>query len=531
MERRQFMQRAAAIAAGAVTAARHAHAQPASASPGLEDPALDQLRRAMAAGERTARSVVELYLERIATLDRSGPRLNSVIEINPDALDIADALDRERRAGVVRGPLHGVPVLIKDNIATADRMQTTAGSLALVDARPSRDAFIVERLRASGAVLLGKANLSEWANFRSSKSTSGWSSRGGLTRNPYALDRNACGSSSGSAVAVAANLCAVAIGTETDGSIICPSTRNGIVGIKPTVGLLSRSGIIPISETQDTAGPMARTVADAALLLGALTGVDGADGATRAGSGRALTDYTPFLKPDALSGARIGVMRNYFGFDARVDAIVEEAIRAMAAAGAHIVDPANLPTRGQFNAAEFEVMLYEFKAGIDAYLGGLGPASAMQTLGDLIAFNEAHAREVMPYFRQELFLRAQEKGPLTDRAYRDAKDKARRLTRDEGLDLVFRRHRIDALVAPSGGTAWLTDLVNGDSGTGGSSGPAAVSGYPSITVPAGFIHGLPVGVSFIGPAWSEGRLIGLAHAYEQSTQARRAPAFLPTAAV
>jgi amidase len=424
-----------------------------------------------------------------------------------------------------------VPILVKDNIDTADRMRTTAGSLALVDSRPLRDAFIIERLRASGAVLLGKTNLSEWANFRSSKSTSGWSSRGGLTRNPYALDRNACGSSSGSAVAVAASLCAAAVGTETDGSIICPSTRNGIVGIKPTVGLLSRSGIIPIAEAQDTAGPMARTVRDAAILLGALTGVDHRDEATRAGSGKALTDYRPFLKVEALSGARIGVMRNFLGFDARVDAIVEDAVRAMKSAGAAIVDPASLPTRGQYGDAEFQVLLYEFKAGIGSYLAGLGPSAPMKSLGDLIAFNEAHAREVMPYFGQETFIRAQEKGPLTEKAYLDARAKARRLTRTEGLDAVLRTHRLDAIVAPSGGTAWLTDLVNGDSGTGGSSGPAAVSGYPSVTVPAGVIRGLPVGVSFIGPAWSEGTLLGLAYAFEQFTQARKAPAFLLTASL
>ncbi len=530
MERRDFLQRAA-LAGGAVLAARQTPAQTTAGAFPVEEQAVAALQEAMTAGHVTARGVTEAYLQRIAAIDRSGPRLNSVIEVNSDALDMAEQLDRERASGAVRGPLHGIPVLIKDNIDTADRMKTTAGSLALVDARPIRDAFIVERLRASGAVLLGKTNLSEWANFRSTKSTSGWSGRGGLTRNAYALDRNACGSSSGSAVAVSASLCAVAIGTETDGSIICPSARNGTVGIKPTVGLLSRGGIIPISSTQDTAGPMARTVADAAVLLGALTGVDSRDTATAPSAGRALTDYSSSLRDDALKGARIGVLRNFLGADARVDAIVQEAIVALKAAGAVVVDPANLPTRGQFGQAEFELMLYEFKDGINGYLAGLGDAAPMKTLGDLIAFNEANAADEMPYFGQEIFIQAQAKGPLTEKAYRNARVKARRLSRAEGLDVVFRQHRIDALIAPSGGTAWLTDLINGDSGTGGSSGPAAVSGYPSITVPAGTIFGLPVGLSFIGPAWSEATLIGLAYAFEQATHARRAPAFLPSALV
>jgi amidase len=530
MERRHFLQRAA-MAGGALLAARTAQGQLATASFAFADATVASLQQAMTTGSTTARLVTEAYLARIAAVDRSGPRLNSVIEVNPDALDIAERRDRERAAGTVHGPLHGIPVLIKDNIDTADRMKTTAGSLALLDARPQQDAFIVERLRASGAVLLGKTNLSEWANFRSSRSTSGWSARGGLTRNPYALDRNACGSSSGSGVAVAADLCAVAIGTETDGSIICPSTRNGIVGIKPTVGLLSRSGIIPISATQDTAGPMARTVADAATLLGALTGADPRDAATKASLGRAEVDYRRHLRADGLEGARIGVLRNFFGVDARVDAIVEEALVAMRSAGAEIVDPANLATRGQFGEAEFELMLYEFKAGINAYLAGLGEAAPVKTLGDLIAFNEANAATEMPYFGQEIFIQAQARGPLSEKAYVDARRKARRLSRTEGLDATFRTHRVDALVAPSGGTAWLTDLINGDSGTGGSSGPAAVSGYPSITVPAGFIFGLPVGVSFVGPAWSEPTLIACAYAFEQATNARRAPDFRASALV
>ena len=490
---------------------------------------VDDLRRALETGQLTARALTQSYLRRIDAVDRQGAGVNSVIELNPDALEIAERLDIERKAGRVRGPLHGIPVLIKDNIDTADRMKTTAGSLALVDAHPLLDAGIVGRLREAGAVLLGKTNLSEWANFRSDNSTSGWSGRGGLTRNPYALDRNACGSSSGSGAAAAASLCAVAVGTETDGSIICPSSRCGLVGIKPTVGLVSRSGIIPISATQDTAGPMARTVADAATLLQVLAGPDQRDPATK---GQTLAqDYRQYLQPDALQGKRIGVMRNFFGFDARVDALMEAAIKAIEAAGATIVDKANLPTKGQFGDAEMQILLHEFKAGVREYLTTLGPSAPMKTLADLIAFNEAHAKDELPYFGQELFIKAQAKGPLTDKVYLSAKAKAERLSRTEGLDRVFALKKVDAQLAPSGGPAWLTDLVNGDYGTGGSSGPAAVSGYTSITVPAGFVRGLPVGVSFIGPAWSEARLIGIAYAYEHATKMRRAPQFLPSALV
>lgn len=529
MERRHFLQRAA-LAGGAALAPRSTTA--AQAVPDafdFEESTVAALQERLTAGALSARQLTEAYLARIAAVDRSRPRLNSVIEVNPDALDLADASDRARAAGSVRGPLHGIPVLIKDNIDTADRMKTTAGSLAMVDARPLRDAFIVERLRSAGAVLLGKTNLSEWANFRSGDSTSGWSGRGGLTRNPYALDRNACGSSTGSGVAVSANLCAVAIGTETDGSIICPSSRNGIVGIKPTVGLWSRSGIIPIAASQDTAGPMARTVADAVALLGPLTGVDARDAATRGQQAR--DDYRHCLRADGLAGRRVGVLRNYMGFDGRVDAIVEEAIAAMRAAGAEVVDPTDLPTRGQFGQAEYEVLLYEFKDGLNAYLRTLGESAPMKTLADLIAFNEANASREMPYFGQDTFIRAQAKGPLTEQAYLEAREKARRLSRVEGLDAVFTTHRVDAVIAPSGGPAALTDLVNGDYSTGGSSQPAAVSGYPSITVPAGFVMGLPVGLSFVGPAWSEERLIAMAYAYERATNVRRAPRFLPTAPV
>lgn len=543
MQRREFLQRAA-LGGGAVSIASgltpEAHAdsapgqggQPVAPAPDdVAERGVADLQQAMRDGRLTSRQITQAYLRRIDAIDRQGSRLNSVIEINPDALDLAEHLDAERRTGALRGPLHGIPVLIKDNIDTADRMRTTAGSLAMVDARPLRDAFIVTRLRSAGAVILGKTNLSEWANFRSSESTSGWSGRGGLTRNPYALDRNACGSSSGSAVAVAASLCAVAVGTETDGSIICPSTRNGLVGIKPTVGLVSRSGIIPISATQDTAGPMARTVADAAALLSVLAGVDAGDAATRAPAMPPLRDYALALQPRGLQGRRIGVMRNFFGFDKRVDALMEDVVVALKAADAVVVDPTPLATRGQFGDAELELMLHEFKAGINAYLAGLGAAAPMKTLGDLIAFNEAHAKEEMPYFGQELFMRAQAKGPLTDKAYLAAKARARRLSRTEGLDKVFRTHRLDAVIAPSGGPAWLTDLVNGDYGTGGSSGPAAVSGYPNITVPAGLVRGLPIGVSFIGPAWSEFELIAIAYAFEQETGLRRPPEYRASADV
>ncbi|HTV01589.1 MAG TPA: amidase [Luteitalea sp.] len=539
MHRRDFLTRAAvggtALAASPLSAAPLDASSPqvrvprASIDVGGEvlERSVDDLLQAMQSGSLTARAATQAYLRRIDAIDRQGPAVNSVIELNPDALDHAEVLDRERAAGQLRGPLHGIPVLVKDNIDTADRMKTTAGSLALVEARPLQDAGLIVRLRAAGAVILGKTNLSEWANFRSNDSTSGWSGRGGLTRNPYALDRNACGSSSGSGSAAAASLCAVAVGTETDGSIICPSGRNGLVGLKPTVGLVSRSGIIPISATQDTAGPMTRTVADAAVLLGAIAGTDPRDEATT--GARVAADYRAFLQMNALTGKRIGVMRNFFGFDRRVDAMMEETIREIEKAGATIVDKANLETRGQFGEAERLILHYEFKAGVAAYLATLGPGAPMKTLADLIAFNESHAREEMPYFGQDIFIAAEAKGPLTDKAYLDAKARARRLSRTEGLDKTLGGQKLDALIAPSGGPAWLTDLVNGDSGTGGSSGPAAVAGYPSITVPMGFIRGLPVGVSFIGPAWSEGPLLGMAYAYEQRTKARRAPEYLPSA--
>jgi amidase len=494
----------------------------------LDEKTIAELQEAIKSGSLTARSIAEKYLSRIAAIDKQGPRLNSVIEINPDALSIADALDAERKAKGPRGPLHGIPVLLKDNIDTADRMATTAGSMALEGSIAQRDAFIVQRLREAGAVILGKTNLSEWANFRSTRSTSGWSGRGGLTRNPYVLDRNPCGSSSGSGVAVSANLCSVAIGTETDGSIVCPATTNGIVGIKPTLGLVSRSGIIPIAHSQDTAGPMARTVADAAILLGAIVGVDPRDYITQESNGKSHTDYTRFLDPNGLQGARIGVARRYFGFNNEVDRLMNDAIDAMKRAGATIIDPVNLAPPKEYEESELEVLLYEFKHDLNKYLSELGPKAPFHSLKEIIEFNEKNRSREMPYFGQELFLKAEAKGPLTSPDYLKALEKNRRLSRKEGIDAVIAKDRLDAIVAPTGGPSWTTDLVNGDHYTGGSSTPAAVAGYPTISVPAGFIHGLPVGVSFFGAAYSEPMLIKLAYAFEQATRHRRSPGFLPT---
>ena len=486
------------------------------------------LQSRMTTGALTSRALTAAYLARIDAVDRAGPLLNSVIETNPDALAIADARDAERRAGTVRGPLHGIPVLIQDNIDSADQMQTTAGSLALVGRPALRDAFIVQRLRDAGAVLLGKTNLSEWANFRSTRSTSGWSGRGGQTRHPFVLDRNPCGSSSGTGTAISANLAAIGIGTETDGSIICPSSICGLVGIKPTVGLWSRSGIIPISASQDTAGPMARTVADAAALLGALTGVDPRDQATAASAEHRTADYTTYLNAKALQGARIGVARNMAGFHPTTDAVFERAIDALRTAGAIIIDPANVPTVGMYDEAELQVLLYEFKAGVNAYLAERGATVAVGSLDEVIAFNRANASTAMPYFGQEQMERAQTMGSLRDASYQAALATCRRLSRDDGIDAIMREHTLDAIVAPSNGPSWPTDLINGDRYSGGNSSVAAVAGYPSITVPMGFADALPLGISFIGRGWSEGRLIGLAYAFEQATMARRAPRFLTT---
>ncbi len=526
--RRRFLQAGLLGCAAAATAAEPA-APPAAKPFDLEELGIAELQDGMKSGKYNARSLVERYRARIDEIDKQGPAVNAVIELNPEALEIADALDKERKDKGPRGPLHGVPIFIKDNIDTADKMATTAGSLAMVGAKPPKDAFIVERLRKAGAVLLGKTNLSEWANIRSSNSTSGWSGRGGLTRNPYALDRNPSGSSSGSAVAVAASLCAAAVGTETDGSIVSPSSVNGVVGLKPTVGLVSRSGIIPISHSQDTAGSMGRTVRDAAILLGALAAADADDKATKDGEDHVQSDYTKFLDADGLKGARIGVVRRLFGFSAAVDAVMEDALQAMQRQGATLVDPAIVPTLGRYNASEMTVFMYELKADLNAYLDRLGPGAPVRSLKEIIEFNRQNSKKEMPYFGQDLFLRAQEMGPLTDDEYKAAVERNHTLSRKEGIDAVMDREKLDALVAPTSGVAWVTDLIHGGGGRGGSSSAAAVAGYPHVTVPAGFVFGLPVGISFFGRAWSEPTLLKLAHAFEQATRARKPPRFPPTA--
>jgi amidase len=495
----------------------------------LDEIAIAQLRTGIASGRFTALSLVKRYLTRIEQIDRHGPRLNSVIELNPDALEIAKALDDGYKARGPRGPLHGVPILIKDNLDTHDRMHTTAGSLALAESVPPRDAFVVQKLRDAGAVILGKTNLSEWANFRSSHSTSGWSARGGQTRNPYALDRNPSGSSSGSAVAVAANLCSVAVGTETDGSILSPSSFNGIVGLKPTVGLVSRAGIIPIAHSQDTAGPMARTVADVAVLLGCLAGPDPRDAATAPAAERACHDYTQFLDPKALRGARLGVVREFFGFHDEVDKAMESVLTEIRSCGGVVIDPVPFPSRGKLSGPELEVLLYEFKADLNAYLASLGPNTPRRTLRAVIDFNIRNRDREMPYFGQDLFLKAEAKGPLSEQLYLDALAACRRLARDDGIDAAMDRYGLAALIAPTAGPAHVTDLVLGDHSLGDSTTPAAVAGYPSITVPAGQVHGLPIGLSFFGRAWSEPKLISLAFAFEQATKARKPPSFLATA--
>jgi amidase len=498
----------------------------------LTDVTIDQLQAKMRSGTYTARSIAEQYLARIDGMDQQGPAVNAIIELNPDALAIADALDSERKSKGPRGPLHGIPVLIKDNIATVDKMQTTAGSLALVDGAPPRDAFIAARLRAAGAVILGKTNLSEWANYRSTHSQSGWSGRGGQTRNPYALDRNPSGSSSGSAVAAAANFCTAAVGTETDGSIVSPSSCCSLVGLKPTVGLLSRSGIVPISHIQDTAGPICRTVRDAAIMLGAMAAVDPRDDATAAARGHVLQDYTTTLDPDGLKGARIGVARaHFFGYHAALDQAVESALAVMRHLGATIIDPANLVTTGQYDDAENEAMLYEFKADLNHYLSELGPSAHVRTLADIIAFNDAHRDTEMPFFRQELMVRAQAKGPLTTPAYVAARAKCTRLARAMGIDRTMTADRLDAIIVPTGAPPSPIDLVDGDgsiASAASSSTPAAVAGYPSITVPVGFVFGLPVGMSFIGRPFTEGLLLKFAYAYEQASPMRKPPEFKRT---
>lgn len=495
----------------------------------LDELTISQLQQGLATGSFTSKSLVKEYLERIDDVDKSGPAINSIIELNPDAQASAEALDRERKAKGSRGPLHGIPILIKDNIDTADRMMTTAGSLALLGSTPSQDAFIAKKLRDAGVVILGKTNLSEWANFRSTHSSSGWSGRGGQTKNPYVLDRNPCGSSSGSGAAAAANLCAGAVGTETDGSVVCPSSANSLVGIKPTLGLISRSGIIPIAHSQDTAGPMTRTVSDAAILLGALAGIDARDSATQSSQGKSHADYTKFLDKSSLRGARLGIARKFFGFNDHVDKQMNTLIEEMKKLGAVIIDPAEIPTSGQFDDSELEVLLFEFKADLNTYLAGLGPKAPVHSLKQIIEFNENNREREMPYFGQELFIRAEAKAPLTSKGYLNALQKNRRLSRTQGIDFVMRRHRLDALIAPTGGPAWPTDWLNGDHFTGGYSTASAVAGYPHITVPAGYVFGLPFGISFFGSAYSEPKLISLAYAFEQATNVRRRPQFLPTA--
>ncbi len=492
----------------------------------LDEVTIADLQAGMSSGKFSSRAITEKYLARIEEIDRRGPAVNSVLEINPEAHAIAESLDRERQGKKARGPLHGIPVLIKDNIDTADKMQTTAGSLALLGSRPSKDSFVTRKLREAGAVILGKTNLSEWANIRSSHSSSGWSGRGGQTKNPYVLDRNPCGSSSGSGAAVAANLCAAAIGTETDGSVVCPSSANGLVGIKPTLGLVSRSGIIPIAHSQDTAGPMTRTVWDAAILLTALAGVDPRDAPTGDSVGKTSTDYTKFLDPNGLKGARIGVARKYFGFNDAVDHFMEQVIDEIKKQGAVIVDPADLESHGKFDDTELTVLLYELKADLNIYLAGREPESQVHSLKEVIEFNDHNAEKEMPYFGQDLFIKAEAKGPLTSNEYLDALEANRRLSRREGIDGVMDKFHLEAILAPTGGPAWLTDLANGDHSSGGSSNAAAVAGYPNINVPAGFVFGMPIGISFFGRAWSEPTLLKLAYSFEQATKARRPPQFL-----
>ncbi len=492
----------------------------------LDEISISELRVQMASGRSTAESITESYLERIEALDRKGPALRSLIELNPDALPIARGLDEERKAKGPRGPLHGIPVLIKDNIDTADKMLTTAGSLALLGNPAVRDAFLAARLRAAGAIILGKTNLSEWANFRSTHSTSGWSGRGGQTKNPYSLNRNPCGSSSGSGAAIASNFAVVAVGTETDGSVVCPSSMCGIVGIKPTLGLISRSGIIPIAHSQDTAGPMARSVTDAAILLGALTGLDTRDEATAAHEGRSYQDYTRFLDPNGLRGMRIGVARQYLDTIPAVTKVMDECLALMKSAGAQIIDPVEFSKFEAWRDSETEVLLYEFKNDLNDYLGHRG--AAVKSLADCIAFNRLHAREEMPYFGQELMEQAQEKGPLSEKGYKAALSKNHRLTRKKGIDALLKQHNLDAITGPTAGPAWLTDWVNGDRVDSGCASPPAVAGYPHITVPAGFSFGLPLGISFFGAAWSEPKLIRIAYAFEQLRRARRKPDFAAT---
>jgi len=532
LSRRKFLGSAAVLGAASLAAPAFARPRfqhsPEDVKPfELDEVTVAELQDGMKSGKFTAHSLAQKYLDRIAEIDKQGPAINAIIELNPDALSIADALDAERKAKGPRGPLHGIPVLIKDNIGTADRMMTTAGSLALSGFTPAKDSGVARRLRESGAVILGKTNLSEWANFRSSHSSSGWSGRGGQTNNPYATDRNPCGSSSGSGAAASANLAAITVGTETDGSVVCPSSANGVVGIKPTVGLVSRAGIIPISHSQDTAGPICRTVADAAALLSALAGVDPDDAATRAPSRKASADYTTFLDRGGLRGARIGVVRKLFDFSEKLAPVMKAALDAMKNEGAVLVDPVEIGSLGKFDASENIVLQYEFKADLNKYLAQFSNAP-MHSLKEIIEFNDRNHDKELLYFGQDIMVHCEARGPLTDKVYLDALGKNHRLTRQQGIDAVMDQHKLDALIAPTAGPSWLTDLVNGDHDTGGSSSLAAVAGYPNINVPVGFVFGLPVGISFFGRAWSEPTLIKIAYGFEQATHFRKPPRFLRT---
>jgi amidase len=532
MKRRAFLATSIAAAASQ-TSCQYVPATPATSSAipadfELDEVSLFDIASGLQQGKWTSARLVQLYLGRIEAIDADGPRVGALIALNPDASAIAASLDRERKNGHLRGPLHGIPILLKDNIETRDPISTTAGSLALADWRAPQDAFVAARLRAAGAVILGKTNLSEWANFRSTHSTSAWSGRGGQTKCPYALDRNPSGSSSGSGAGTAANLCAGAIGSETDGSVTSPSSINGLAGIKPTVGLVSRTGIIPISASQDTAGPMARTVRDVAILLSAMTGVDPQDSATAASQGKAASDYTRFLDANGLRGARLGIARKFFENNAPMDAFLNGCIDALKKAGAEVIDPADLATYGQMDAPEGEVLRYEFKDGLNRYLTRLPAASPARTLKDLIAFNEKNRDREMPFFAQELFIQAEAKGPLTEPAYLKARADCVRLSRQDGIDALLAKHKLDAIVTLTSGPACLIDHIAGDTDTGGCTTPAAVAGYPHITVPAGFYRGLPIGLSFFSTAWSEPTLFKLAYAWEQQMNARRKPEFLRT---